>query len=184
MFVKLRVGIEEPISWNQPTTKISFPQNRAFPSVLGGISQPCAPSDGQLCPLQWPTSSQPHAPSEGQQRRPPLPPFADGYAAPLLPPSLHWEGGGGAPLSPSGRGCPSSPVSLLRQATSPLSYLSPPTRRRTGSKSTTGKSSGVGSSSTTRRTSAARLHLSLRRRAARRPSPAPFMMSPAPLLNW
>ena len=124
MLVELRVGIEESIPWNQPTTKIPLPQNKPFPLRIG---------------RNWPA---------------PLP---------------------------------------LRAAPS---YLSPSTRRRTGSKSTTGRSSGARSSSTARRTSVAWLHLSFRWRAAQHTSPAslhgepcgappiaPSTASPAPLLH-
>ena len=48
MLVELRVGIEESIPWNQPTTKIPLPQNRPFPLRIGRnwpapLPSPCCP---------------------------------------------------------------------------------------------------------------------------------------------
>ena len=177
MSVELRVGIEESIPWNQPTTKIPLPQNRPFPLRIG---------------RNWPAPlplRQPAAP----------PPTASGE--PTLRPCLPSPTGRPSPSSLHRRGYTSRGLPILPYLPSPTghavpSYLSPSTRRRTGSKSTTGRSSGARSSSTARRTSVAWLHLSFRWRAAQHTSPAslhgepcgappiaPSTASPAPLLH-
>jgi len=108
MSVELRVGIEESIPWNQPTTKIPLPQNRPFPLRIGRnwpaplpLRQPAAPpptASGEPTPAPpafllrraalsfLPSPAGVHVQGAAH---PPLSPFSDRPCYPFLPFSIN-----------------------------------------------------------------------------------------------
>jgi hypothetical protein len=125
MAVDLRVGIEQPILWNQLTPKIAFRQNRAFHLRIGR-SRPPFSSVARL--LLRRLKFDPAAPPMVTARHPRLPPSVGRPAALLrrwahdvLPVSVHRAAAPHRPLLPSssGRNTSSSSASICRRAGRP-----------------------------------------------------------------
>jgi hypothetical protein len=125
MAVDLRVGIEQPILWNQLTPKIAFRQNRAFHLRIGR-SRPPFSSVATL--LLRRLKFDPAAPPMVTARYPRLPPSAGGLPPSFVgghttssPVSVHQAAAPHRPLLPSssGRHTSSSSASICRRAGRP-----------------------------------------------------------------